>query len=96
MGFSSRSRTGTHRARRMLAALTIGTLMSVLSVTSVFAAGPQPLPEQACNQGTRTAGDRAPNRTSSEAIPHIEHAEFLPPVPYCHHFNPTAQPPAGL
>ena len=64
--------------------------------TSAFAAGPQPLPAQACNSGTLNAGGHAPNRTASEAIPHIEHAEFLPVVPYCHHFHPTASPPAGM
>ena len=66
--------------------------LSVLG--SALAAGPQPLPSNACNAGTLRAGENAPNRTAAEAIPHIEH--LIPiSVPYCHHFNPTAPPPAG-
>lgn len=84
------------RLRRTLASVGLVTLLTALSVSGVAAAGPQRLPVQACNAGTSIAGERAPNRTSSEAIPHVEHAEFLPPVPYCHHFNPTAEPPPGI
>ena len=58
------------------------------------AAGPQELPSQACNSGTRTASTHAPSKTSAEAVPHVEHA-FPVAVPYCHHFNPTAAPPTG-
>ena len=71
-------------------------LLVTVSVSSTLAAGPQALAEPACNAGTLNASAHAPNRTSSEAIPHIEHAAFLPIVPYCHHFNPTASPPPGF
>ena len=71
-------------------------LLVTVSVSSTLAAGPQALPEQACNASTLNASAQAPNRTASEAIPHIEHAAFLPIVPYCHHFNPTASPPPGF
>ena len=71
-------------------------LLVTLSVSTTLAAGPQVLADEACNAGTLNASDQAPNRTSSEAIAHIEHAAFLPIVPYCHHFNPTASPPPGF
>ena len=84
-------------ARRTVVSMALASaLLLTVSVAGAFAAGPQALPEQACNVGTATASRMAPNRTASEAIPHIEHAAFLPIVPYCHHFNPTASPPAGL
>jgi hypothetical protein len=68
----------------------------VLSVLpAAFAAGPQQLPEQACNAGTLQAAQNAPTRRSAEAIPHIEHDASLPVLDYCHHFNPAAAPPAG-
>ena len=75
-----------------LGSATLG--LMVLTQASALAAGPQPLPEHACSGGTATAAASAPNRTASEAIPHVEHA-FPVPVPYCHHFNPTAPPPVG-
>jgi hypothetical protein len=81
-----------NRIKRATMMLTMLSCFGTLSLTSALAAGPQPLPAQACNAGTLNAGEHAPNRTSSEAIPHIEHA-FPIPVPYCHHFNPTAPPP---
>jgi hypothetical protein len=75
-----------------LCSATLGLL--VLTQGAALAAGPQPLPEAACGGGTATASASAPNRTASEAIPHVEHA-FPVPVPYCHHFNPTATPPVA-
>lgn len=76
----------------VVAAATIG-LLTVAPATAT-AAGPQQLPDQSCNGGTQTASTHAPTRTSSEAIPHVEHA-FPVAVPYCHHFNPTADPPVA-
>lgn len=64
------------------------------SLGSASAAGPQRVPDNACNSGTATAGTHAPNRTAAEAVPHVEHA-FPIAVPYCHHFNPTAEPPTA-
>jgi hypothetical protein len=80
--------------RRILAvgAVTVG--LVGLAQGPASAAGPQPLPDAACSHGTMTAAQNAPNRTAAEAIPHVEHA-FPVPVPYCHHFNPTATPPTG-
>jgi hypothetical protein len=75
-----------------LSSATLGLL--VLTQGSAFAAGPQPLPDAACSGGTAAASASAPNRTAAEAIPHIEHT-YPVPVPYCHHFNPTATPPAA-
>ena len=72
---------------------TAGLLVSSM-VGAASAAGPQPLPAAACQTATAIASQNAPNRTSSEAIPHVEHT-YPVPVPYCHHFNPTATPPAG-
>ena len=66
--------------------------LAVLSPGTAVAAGPQPLPDAACSLGSQVAAQHAPNRTAAEAIPHIEHA-YPVPVPYCHHFNPTATPP---
>ena len=83
-------------AARVLRGFALASLLLTLSATGALAAGPQALPEQACNAGTATASERAPHRTPSEAIPHVEHSAFLPPVPYCHHFNPTASPPLAL
>lgn len=76
-------------------AVTLGTL-GVLTVApqAASAAGPQPLPAAACNHATAQASANAPTRTASEAVPHIEHG-FPIPVDYCHHFNPTADAPAG-
>ncbi|MFW5469965.1 hypothetical protein ACOCJ4_07965 [Knoellia sp. CPCC 206435] len=78
---------------------TIAVTLSTLGVLTVapqaaFAAGPQPLPAAACNDATARASANAPTRTSSEAIPHAEHA-YPVPVAYCHHFNPTATPPVA-
>ena len=83
-------------ATRALRGFAMASLLLTLSATAALAAGPQALPDQACNAGTARASENAPQRTSAEAIPHIEHAAFLPPVPYCHHFNPTATPPPGF
>lgn len=58
------------------------------------AAGPQRLPDAACNSGTANAGTHSPSRKAAEATPHVEHA-YPVPVPYCHHFNPTAEPPTA-
>lgn len=84
-----------HSTRRgiVLTIVTTG-LLSFPLASTVSAAGPQRLPEQACNAGTERAAENAPNQTSAEAMPHIEHA-FPVPVPYCHHFNPNAEPPTG-
>jgi len=70
----------------------VGFLVSALP--SAFAVGPQALPAIACNAGTLGAGQNAPTQHAAEAIPHIEHAVPFP-VPYCHHVNPAATPPAG-
>lgn len=76
--------------------LTIATLgLLAVAPLSAVAAGPQQLPDSACNDSTASASAYAPNRTAAEAIPHVEHGYPIP-VPYCHHFNPTAAPPTGL
>jgi hypothetical protein len=82
------------RTRRSLGRSVVA-LAAALSLpgTSAFAAGPQPLPEQSCNAGTGNASERVDNVRAREAIPHIEHPWVPFPVPYCHHFNPTASPP---
>lgn len=83
------------RARRSLG-LSVVALAAALSLsgTSAFAAGPQPLPEQSCNTGTGNASELVDNVRALEAIPHIEHPWLPFPVEFCHHFNPTASPPA--
>ena len=80
------------RAALVSAATVAGLLCAPAGGAS--AAGPQRLPDQACNSGTATAETHAPTRTSAEAVPHVEHA-FPVAVPYCHHFNPTAEPPTA-
>lgn len=84
------------RGGRCIASVGLISALLVAAVPVVSAAGPQALPGAACNAGTQNAAQHAPNRASSEAIPHIEHSPLLPPVPYCHHFNPTAEPPPVL
>ena len=66
----------------------------VVALPTALAVGPQALPAIACNTGTLLAGQNAPTSRAAEAIPHIEHAIPIS-VPYCHHVNPTATPPAG-
>ena len=81
--------------RRTGAAVTVAVAcMLSTPASNAFAAGPQPLPAQACNEATTAAAANAPNQMAAEAIPHIEHAYPIP-VPYCHHFNPTATPPTA-
>jgi hypothetical protein len=91
-------RLATRRSPRPARHAWVGLMLALAALLAVavpgaFAAGPQPLPAAACNDGTQRAGANAPNRASSEGIPHIEHSPLLPPVPYCHHFNPTASLP---
>ena len=83
------------RVRRSLGLL-VGALAAalILSGTSALAAGPQPLPAQSCNAGTSNASERVDNVRAREAIPHIEHPWLPFPIPFCHHFNPAASPPA--
>ena len=76
--------------------LSVVALAAALSLSGMnaFAAGPQPLPEQSCNAGTANASGQADNVRAREAIPHVEHPWLPFPIPYCHHFNPAASPPA--
>ena len=83
------------RARRSLGLSVVALAAAlILSGTSAIAAGPQPLPEQSCNAGTSNASERVGNVRALEGIPHVEHPWLPFPIPYCHHFNPTATPPA--
>ena len=67
----------------------------ILMGTSALAAGPQPLPEQSCNAGTSNASELVvDNVRARDAVPHIEHPWLPFAIPFCHHFNPTATPPA--
>ena len=84
-----------NHVRRTGVAVAMALTLLTVSLSSALAAGPQQLPARACNSGTLEAQEHAPNRTAAEAIPHVVHA-FPIPVPYCHHFNPTADPPLGL
>ncbi|MDC5697591.1 hypothetical protein OO014_10005 [Intrasporangium calvum] len=81
-----------HLIRHGIAVLATSCGLLVLAGAGAQAAGPQELPAAACNTGVATASSHAPTRTSAEAIPHVEHSYPIP-VPYCHHFNPTASPP---
>jgi len=88
--------TATIRRTIGLGSATLG--LMVLTQATAFAAGPQPLPDASCNEATAAASASAPNRTASEAIPHVEHVRPIPvpyPIPFCHHFNPTATTPAA-
>lgn len=77
-------------------AVTVASLaMLTVASGSAVAAGPQQLPESACNAGTAVAATHAPNRVAAEALPHIVHSVPFD-VPYCHHFNPTAPTPPGM
>jgi hypothetical protein len=78
--------------RRTAVAAAMALALLTASLSSALAAGPQQLPAGACSSGTLEAEEHAPNRTAAEAIPHVVHT-FPIPVPYCHHFNPTADPP---
>jgi hypothetical protein len=81
---------------RTALAVTVASLaMLTVASGSAVAAGPQQLPDSACNAATAAASANAPNRTSAEAIPHIVHSVPFD-VPYCHHFNPTAPTPTGM
>ena len=81
-------------ARHGIAVLTTSFGLLIFTGSGALAAGPQELPTAACNSGAATASSHAPTRTSAEAIPHVEHA-YPVPVPFCHHFNPTASPPTA-
>lgn len=83
----------SHLTRATIVSAALAALLCA-PVAGASAAGPQRLPDNACNAGTSNAGTHAPNRTSAEAMPHVEHAHPVA-VPYCHHFNPTAEPPTA-
>jgi hypothetical protein len=55
--------------------------------------GPQPLPADACNEGTETAHAAIPQEDNA-AHDRVPHQHTFDAVTGCFHFNPTAEPPA--
>ena len=67
---------------RKLAVVAALALSSTLAPTSAVAQEPQPLPEEACNEGTEDARATAPGPADS-GIPHEN------PAGHCHHAVPS-------
>ena len=76
----------------LLAALPVPALAAFVFAAGAGAAGPQRLPDAACNQGTETA--HAQGAGGAESIPH-QHDFDLDLIFACYHANPTAPPPPG-
>lgn len=75
--------------RGTLIALIAVTLVLLMSFWSAALAGPQPLPESACNQGTANANTHAQD---GDTVAH--HHDFDGDgQEACYHFNPTYPPP---